>query len=231
MFSAFSKSFAQLPDPTFRKVILLGILGAFITFVLLFASVTGFLFDVMLVNIPWMDTAIDWLGSLATIGVVWLLFPAVASVIIGFLLEDIAEAVENKHYPNLPKAASIPWGETLVEAIKFACVMVALNILALPIYLLFPAVNLVVFYGLNGYLISREYFELVGQRRVGLKKAKALRKAYQGKLLIAGALTAFLLTIPLVNLIAPVVGTAVMVHLFHSWRREPKFQMLEQRDL
>ena len=231
MFSAFSKSFAQLPDPTFRKVILLGILGAFITFILLFASVTGFLFDVVLVNIPWMDTAIDWLGSLATIGVVWLLFPAVASVIIGFLLEDIAEAVENKHYPNLPKAASIPWGETLVEAIKFACVMVALNILALPIYLLFPAVNLVVIYGLNGYLISREYFELVGQRRVGLKKAKALRKAYQGKLLIAGALTAFLLTIPLVNLIAPVVGTAVMVHLFHSWRREPKFQMLEQRDL
>lgn len=231
MFSAFSKSFAQLPDPTFRKVILLGVLGAFITFVLLFASVTGFLFDVVLVNIPWMDTAIDWLGSLATIGVVWLLFPAVASVIIGFLLEDIAQAVENKHYPDLPKAESIPWGETLVEAIKFACVMIALNILALPIYLLFPAINLLVFYGLNGYLISREYFELVAQRRVGLKKAKALRKAYQGNLLIAGALTAFLLTIPLVNLLAPVVGTAVMVHLFHSWRREPKFQMLEQRDL
>jgi uncharacterized protein involved in cysteine biosynthesis len=195
---------------------------------LLFSAVTGFLFESVLVNIPWVDTAIDWLGSIATIAVVWLLFPAVASVIIGFLLEDIAEAVEKKHYPDLPPADSIPWGETLVEAIKFAGVMLLLNILALPIYLLFPAVNLLVFYSLNGYLISREYFELVGQRRVGVKKAKALRKAYQGRLLIAGALTAFLLTIPLVNLLAPVVGTAAMVHLFHRWRQEPKFLMLEQ---
>jgi CysZ protein len=228
MFSAFSKSFAQLPHPTFRKVIFSGIIGALLTFFILWGAVTGFLFDVVLVNIPWLDSAIDWLGSIATVAVVWLLFPAVASVIIGFLLEDIAEAVENKHYPNLPPANSIPWGETLVEAIKFAGVMILLNILALPIYLLFPAINLLVFYGLNGYLISREYFELVAQRRVGFKKAKALRKAYQGKLLIAGALTAFLLTIPLVNLIAPVVGTAVMVHLFHRWRQEPKFLMLEQ---
>jgi uncharacterized protein involved in cysteine biosynthesis len=228
MISAFTKSFAQLPDPTFRKVILLGILGALITFLLLFSAVTGFLFESVLVNIPWVDTAIDWLGSIATIAVVWLLFPAVASVIIGFLLEDIAEAVEKKHYPDLPPANPIPWGETLVEAIKFAGVMLLLNILALPIYLLFPAVNLLVFYSLNGYLISREYFELVGQRRVGVKKAKAIRKAYQGRLLIAGALTAFLLTIPLVNLLAPVVGTAAMVHLFHRWRQEPKFLMLEQ---
>jgi len=228
MISAFTKSFAQLPDPTFRKVIFLGILGALITFLLLFSAVTGFLFESVLVNIPWVDSAIDWLGSIATIAVVWLLFPAVASVIIGFLLEDIAEAVEKKHYPGLPPADSIPWGETLVEAIKFAGVMLLLNILALPIYLLFPAVNLLVFYSLNGYLISREYFELVGQRRVGVKKAKALRKAYQGRLLIAGALTAFLLTIPLVNLLAPVVGTAAMVHLFHRWRQEPKFLMLEQ---
>ncbi|GGF58683.1 hypothetical protein GCM10011332_10320 [Terasakiella brassicae] len=228
MISAFTKSFAQLPDPTFRKVIFLGVLGALVTFLLLFSAVTGFLFESVLVNIPWMDTAIDWLGSIATIAVVWLLFPAVASVIIGFLLEDIAEAVEKKHYPGLSLANSIPWGETLVEAIKFAGVMLLLNILALPIYLLFPAVNLLVFYSLNGYLISREYFELVGQRRVGVKKAKALRKAYQGRLLIAGALTAFLLTIPLVNLLAPVVGTAAMVHLFHRWRQEPKFLMLEQ---
>ncbi|WP_417819450.1 EI24 domain-containing protein [Terasakiella sp.] len=228
MISAFTKSFAQLPDPTFRKVIFLGVLGALVTFLLLFSAVTGFLFESVLVNIPWVDTAIDWLGSIATIAVVWLLFPAVASVIIGFLLEDIAEAVEKKHYPDLPPADSIPWGETLVEAIKFAGVMLLLNILALPIYLLFPAVNLLVFYSLNGYLISREYFELVGQRRVGVKKAKALRKAYQGRLLIAGALTAFLLTIPLVNLLAPVVGTAAMVHLFHRWRQEPKFLMLEQ---
>lgn len=228
MFSAFSKSFAQLPHPTFRKVILWGVIGSLVVFMLLLTAISGYLFDSVLINIPWVDTLADWLGSVAALALVWLLFPAVASVIIGFLLEDIAHAVEEKHYPDLPKATVIPWGETLVEALKFASVMVLLNILALPIYLLFPAVNMLVFYLLNGYLISREYFELVAQRRIGLNKAKALRKAYQGKLLIAGAGTAFLLTIPLINLIAPVVGTAVMVHLFHSIRQEPKFLMIEQ---
>lgn len=228
MIDAFSKSFAQLPHPTFRKVIFYGVFGALLSFAILFTLVTGFLFETVLVNIPWLDSAIDWLGSIATVAIVWLLFPAVASVIIGFLLEEIAQAVEDKHYPHLPPAQKIPVTETVIEAIKFAAVMITLNILALPIYLLFPAVNLVLFYSLNGYLISREYFELVGQRRIGVKKAKALRKAYQGKLLIAGALTAFLLTIPLVNLLAPVVGTAVMVHLFHRMSQEPKFLMIEQ---
>lgn len=228
MFSAFSKAFAQLPDPTFRKVVFYGVVGALFLFILLWSVVAGFLFETVLIAIPWVDTAVDILGSLAVSVVVWLLFPAVASVIIGFLLEDIAYAVEQKHYSDLPPAQKIPWGETLVEAIKFAGVLVLLNILALPIYLLFPALNLVLFYSLNGYLISREYFELVAQRRVGIKTAKALRKAYQGKLMIAGAMTAFLLTIPLVNLIAPVVGTAVMVHLFYLWRNEPKFMALAQ---
>jgi uncharacterized protein involved in cysteine biosynthesis len=226
MFSAFSKAFAQLPDRTFRSVITWGIVGALLIFMLLLTGVSTFLIETVLVNIPLVDTFIDILGPIATLGVVWLLFPAVATLIIGFLLDDIAQAVENKHYPDLPAANKIPLSETLIEAIKFVCVLVILNILALPLYLI-PGSYLIIFYLLNGYLISREYFELVAQRRVGTRKAKALRKAYQGKLLIAGACTAFLLTIPLVNLIAPVVGTAVMVHLFHSMRREEKFLMIE----
>lgn len=227
MFSAFSKAFAQLPDRTFRSVITWGIVGALLIFMILLTSVSGFLMETVLVNIIWVDTLIDFLGPIATIVIVWLLFPAVATLIIGFLLDDIVQAVEDKHYPDLPAANKIPLNETIIEAVKFVLVMVVLNILALPLYLI-PGSYLIIFYLLNGYLISREYFELVAQRRVGTRKAKALRKAYQGKLLIAGAGTAFLLTIPLVNLIAPVVGTAVMVHLFHSMRQEPKFLAVEQ---
>lgn len=228
MFSAFAKAFAQLPDKTFRKVILFGIAGALVLFIGLFALVSGYLFDAVIVSIPWVDTALDWLGSIAVVGVVWLFFPAIASLIIGFLLEDIVDAVEEKHYPSAGPVDRIDLMTSLVEALKLAGMMIGLNLLALPIYLFFPAVNLVVFYALNGYLISREYFELVAQRRVGVKAAKAVRKAYGGRLLIAGAMTAFLLTIPLLNLLAPVIGTAVMVHLFHRWRPEDKFRTLEQ---
>jgi uncharacterized protein involved in cysteine biosynthesis len=35
---------------------------------------------------------------------------------------------------------------------------------------------------------------------------------------LAGLVTAFLLTVPFVNLVAPIIGTAAMVHLFEAWR-------------
>ena len=95
-----------------------------------------------------------------------------------------------------------------------------LNIVLLP-FLLIPPVFPFVFYGVNGYLLGREYFELVALRRLGAREARALRLARRGPLILAGALVAVLLTIPVVNLVAPVVATAAMVHLFEAWRRAP----------
>ena len=75
-----------------------------------------------------------------------------------------------------------------------------------------------VFLGVNGYLISREYFELVALRRVGREDAKRIRLAHRNRLFLAGVGIAVLLAIPVVNLLAPVIATAVMVHLFEGWR-------------
>jgi uncharacterized protein involved in cysteine biosynthesis len=76
-----------------------------------------------------------------------------------------------------------------------------------------------VFYALNGYLLGREYFELVALRRLDESSVRALRRSYQGSIFLSGALIAFITTIPLLNLAAPVVATAFMVHLFESLRR------------
>ena len=86
------------------------------------------------------------------------------------------------------------------------------------IFLLVPPVFPFVFYAVNGYLLSWEYFELVAHRRMQLAEAKALRKTHQGQLFFIGVVIAILLTIPLINLLTPVVATASMVHLFESWR-------------
>ena len=98
-------------------------------------------------------------------------------------------------------------------------VMIALNMVLL-IFLLLPPLFPFVFYAVNGYLLGREYFELVALRRIGPEEARRLRKAHRGKLFIAGVATALLLTIPVVNLLAPVVVTAAMVHLFENWRKD-----------
>ena len=97
-----------------------------------------------------------------------------------------------------------------------------LNLLALPLYLLLlfvPPFNLFVFYLLNGYLLGREYFELVAARRLDTAGVRRLRRAYRGRLLLAGAVIAFLLTVPIVNLVTPIIATGFMLHVFEGLRR------------
>ncbi len=45
-----------------------------------------------------------------------------------------------------------------------------------------------------------------------------MRKAHRGTLFLSGVVIAFLMTVPVVNLLAPVIATAAMVHLFEAWR-------------
>ena len=63
---------------------------------------------------------------------------------------------------------------------------------------------------INGYLMGENYE--VAFRRLPPHFARDLRGLRPG--LAVRALTAFLFTIPLINLITPVLATAAMVHLF-----------------
>ena len=77
-----------------------------------------------------------------------------------------------------------------------------------------PAAPLI-FWGLNGFLLGREYFTLAAIRRVGRKEAKVLRTRYLGTIWLAGFLMAIPLSIPILNLIIPILGAATFTHLFH----------------
>ncbi len=169
---------------------------------------------------------IEWLfgaaGIFAVLIASFFLFPAVMVMALSFLLEDVAAAVERRHYPGLPPARLQPWREAVVGALAFAGVTVALNLLFLPVYLLLlvaPPLNLFVFYLLNGYLLGREYFELVALRRLDAAAVKRMRRGHRGRVLLAGAVIAFLLTLPLVNLLMPIVATGFMLHVFERLRR------------
>jgi uncharacterized protein involved in cysteine biosynthesis len=96
-------------------------------------------------------------------------------------------------------------------------VAIGLNILALPIYFI-PILNFFVFYILNGYLLGREYFEAVALRRLSAGEVGELWRREKGRLIVAGVVITLMLTIPFLNLVAPVVATAFMLHLFESMR-------------
>ena len=232
MFAALGKAIAQMSDPAFRGVLLRALLASAVLFIVVWAAAWFALSWVGDMLSDWIaardlegttSTVLQWiLGALSVAGVVvasFLLFPATTALILSFLLDDIAAAVEARHYPGLPAARKQPVMEALRGALGFAGVTILLNLIALPFYLLLlfvPPLNLFVFYGLNGYLLGREYFELVALRRLEAAVARRLRRRYRGRVFMAGVVAAFLLTLPLINLVAPIVATGLMVHVFEQ---------------
>jgi CysZ protein len=214
---AFIMAAGQISDPKARRVVWIALATAVAVFVLLWTLVGLLLANTALSSIGWLDTAINWLGGLATGVLTWLLFPAAISAVIGFFLEDIANAVERRHYPDLAPAFTATTGVTMLTTIRFLAIMLSLNILMLPFLLTGPFFPFV-FYSVNGYLLSREYFELVAWRHLGPAEAKALRKKNAFQLFFSGVIVAFMLTVPIVNLLAPIIATGMMVHLFVDFR-------------
>ena len=216
MLSAFVKGIDQLSDRATRKYLWLSIISALITFVLLWSVVGWLLRETSISNIGWLEGAIDLLGGIATLALTWFLFPATVSAVIGLFLDQVADCVENRHYPNLPTAAGQPMGESIMKSMKFIGIIIALMIMILQFLFLGPLFPFV-FYLVNGYLLGREYFELVASRRLPPAEVTRLRKARQGSVMAVGVVIAFALTVPVVNLLMPVVATSAMVHLFERW--------------
>jgi uncharacterized protein involved in cysteine biosynthesis len=215
MIKALVRAVSQLSDPTVSRVVWRSVVGAILGFLTMAGLVWVLLFQTRLTDYPWLDNTIDVLGGLAVFGLAYLFFPAVVVAISSLLLERVAKAVERRYYPGLPPAHGQSLWTEIFGALRFVVVVVALNLLVLPAYLI-PGVNLMIFYVLNGYLLSREYFELVALRRMTPQSARIMRKAHTAKLFAAGVIVAFFSTIPLVNLLVPVVATAFMVHIFQG---------------
>lgn len=161
---------------------------------------------------------VEILGSFAVGWLALLLFPAIAITIQSLFLDSVAEAVEARHYPNIPPAREVPFVEEFLASLKLTAVVILVNLVLLPIYLilmLIPPTGLLLYFAVNGYLVGREYFETVGLRRLTLAEAKLTRRRHRGMIWVDGMLLVLLFTVPFLNLAGPTLGTAYMVHRFH----------------
>jgi CysZ protein len=225
---AFFKALAQLPEARFQRVLWRGI-G--LTIALLLGLYAGLLWLVAWltsepISLPGVGE-VTWLGDLlswGSLGVVLLLsvflMVPVASVITSMFLDEVAEAVEQKHFPDLPSVAPVSFGEGLRDTVNFLGVLISANIFAFVLYAFVPFAAFFIFYALNGYLLGREYFQLAAMRRVGRAAARDLRKAHSGKIWAAGCLMAVPLSFPLINLVIPILGAATFTHLYHAISRD-----------
>lgn len=217
----FMKALGQLGDGRFLRVMALGVLLSLALLLGLYAGLIA-LIDLFIpgsVSVPFvgeiggLGTLFGW-GSLVLVLVlsVFLMMP-VASAFAAFFLDDVADAVEARHYPGLPKAAGLGIVDTLIDTLGFLGLLLAVNLVSLVLWPFFGPLMPLLSWAINGYLLGREYFTLVAARRLGRAGAAELRRRHAMQVWIAGALMAAPLAFPLVNLVVPVLGVATFTHM------------------
>ena len=101
------------------------------------------------------------------------------------------------------------------DGVLFTLTLIAVNLVGLAVYLISGPLAPFVFLAVNGYLLGRQYFELVAARRIGFAEARALRKRHLARVWTGGVLMAAPLSIPLISLAIPVLGVATFTHQYH----------------
>ncbi|WP_171634371.1 MULTISPECIES: EI24 domain-containing protein [unclassified Ruegeria] len=222
--NAFFSALGQTGDPRFRAVLLRGV-G--LTILLLVLACAG---AIWLINwlsgseislpfvgaVPWLNDVLNYSGIVLVLILPVFLMVPVASAITSIFLDEVAQAVEDKHFPTLPPARRIPVSEALMDGLSFLGLLIVANLLALILYAIFTPLAPFIFWAMNGFLLGREYFTLAAMRRIGRDGARKLRAKHSTTIWVAGTLMAIPLSVPLVNLVIPIIGAATFTHIYHA---------------
>ena len=219
------RALGELPDPALRRVLWKSI-G--LTLAGLLAAWFAIRHAARWAALPYLEAFVagfappDWTGTIGllaaiaagialAIGLAFLVGP-VSAAVAGIFLDDVAEHIERQDYPDDPAGRPLPPGRSILLGVRFFGVVVVGNLVAL-LLLLVPGVNLIAFLAVNAYLLGREYFQFAAMRFRNEESANALRSRHSGTVFLAGLVIAAFMAVPIVNLMTPLFGAALMVHL------------------
>ena len=206
--------FGQVFERGFRGPLIKGVLGAVLTLAALIV-LAGWGVEALAGGTGWLATAAGVLGGVAGLFAAFWLFVPFALAIAGLFLDETAEAVERRHYPDLPQARGASLAAQGVFNVTLALKVLALNLVLLPVALLLPLIGAAMLWLVAAVSLGHGLFEGVAQRRMGVAQARLLRKRREFSVLAVGGVMALLALLPFANLLVPVLGTAAMTHLLH----------------
>ncbi|MEO0061916.1 MAG: hypothetical protein RLZZ08_476 [Pseudomonadota bacterium] len=157
------------------------------------------------------------LGALIGLVGLWLLWRIVALAVIQFFADEVVQAVESRHYPAAAaRARDLSVGEQLRAGFGSATQALLVNLAAAPfaLALLFTGIGTpLLFLLVNAVLLGREFQDMVWLRhRHAVGAAAPVSRAE--RLLLGGAIAA-MLSVPGLNLLAPILGASAATHLIH----------------
>ena len=222
---ALSLGLAQLGDGAILRVLIRSLLVTLLLTLIIGVGVV-WLGQLALGQMQWGEDAGTLAGVALTLGVIagsWLLFRAIAIPVINFFSDEIVLAVEARHYPEA-LAAARPM--TIMAGIRLGLASVGrlllFNLLALPAYavLIFTAVGpIILFFIINAFLLGRDLGDMVSIRHGDSRAQREWLDQTRLNRFLLGLIVSGIFLLPVVNLLAPVLGAAAMTHLFHAKAR------------
>ncbi len=169
----------------------------------------------------WLDTGIPFLGDFllygATLAALWgstILFVPISTIIFALFQDKIMGQIERKYYPEISQEENIKIATMVFAGIKLLGWSLLINIIIFPVAIFWgsslfwiPA-NILI----TGYLISKEYTEAIGLRKMTFVQTKEVRNNLFWPCWFFGTLGALLFFIPLINLFAAPFITILMLH-------------------
>lgn len=215
MIDALGKTLAQLVSRPFRHILWRALALTVLLIVALAALGVWAIGLIPNFGVVWADAAIDLVaGAAVAVALIFLVVP-VTALCIPLFQEDVARAVEAAYYPHrMGQREQSPW-EGLRLGVTALAVVVAVNLLALPLVVVLPGLGFAVFLAVNGFVLGREFFEAAAIRHYPPAHVTRLRRQNAGTIFVAGLAVAALLAIPLLNILVPLFGMALMVHVLH----------------
>jgi len=171
-------------------------------------------------------------AAILAIAAFWLLFRVVALAVLQFFADEVVAAVEQRHYAAAAQAArTVPLKRDIANAARGIIRTLSVNALVLPVALIlaFTAIGpAVVFLLANAVLLGRELTDMTWHRyqeTAGFARSPVSR----AEQVMLGAAIAGVMLVPVVNLLAPVIGAAAGAHLTHKRMAERAVEPKEQQ--
>jgi uncharacterized protein involved in cysteine biosynthesis len=214
MFAPSLRAAAQLDDPVFIGAVARSVAWSAAAFVALTVGVVWGAHHA-LADFGWWSWLASLLGGVGAALLALVLFVPVATGIASLFIERISDAVELRHYPDLPHATAAPLSVQLWDGLVLGLQVLGMQLVALVVALLLPGPGFILAWAITAWAIGRGLFVAVAMRRMDRAAARALYRHSRVAVLAQGGVMAAAAMIPLLNLIVPVLGTAAMAHVLH----------------
>jgi uncharacterized protein involved in cysteine biosynthesis len=120
------------------------------------------------------------------------------------------------------RARAVPLARSAAMGLRSAARLIGVNLLLSPLYLILLVTGVgtaLAFFLVNAWLLGRDLGDMVAVRHLPHAELAAWRRQTGARRFAIGAIGTGLFLVPLLNLVAPVLGAAMATHAFHRGKQ------------